>query len=53
PRYWNIRGFDRSGELVPPYTAASSPELVEKGIIPINLYYAGFVDPNYPAVARA
>lgn len=53
PRYWNIRGVDRSGQLVPPYTAASAPELVQKGIIPINLYYAGFVDPNYPAVARA
>jgi len=52
PRFWNIRGLDRSGHLVPTYTAASAPELVEKGIIPINLYYAGFVHPNYPAVAR-
>jgi len=52
PKFWDIRGLDRSGQLVPPYTAASSPKLVEKGIIPINLYYAGFVDPNYPAVAR-
>jgi len=52
PRYWHIRGLDRDGHLVPAYTAASSPELVEKGIIPINLYYAGFVHPNYPAVAR-
>jgi len=52
PRYWHIRGLDPNGELVPAFTAASSPELVEKGIIPINLYYAGFVDPNLPALAR-
>ena len=53
PRFWNIRGLNRNGELVPPYTASSSPELVARGIIPINLYYAGFLHPNYPAVARA
>lgn len=53
PRYWTIRGLDRKGHLVPAYTAASSPDLVKQGIIPINLYYAGFIHPNYPAVARA
>jgi len=53
PRYWLIRGLNRSGTLVPPYTAASSPALVAKGLIPINLYYAGFLHPNYPALARA
>ncbi len=37
PKYWDIRGLDRQGRLVPPYTADSSPEAVEKGIIPYNL----------------
>jgi PAS domain S-box-containing protein len=53
PRYWAIRGLNRSGHLVAPYTASSSPALVAKGLIPINLYYAGFLHPNYPALARA
>lgn len=52
PKYWDIRGLDREGRLVPPYTAESPPELVEKGIIPFNLFYADFVHPNYPVVAR-
>ncbi len=54
PKYWDIRGLDpRTGELVPPYTAASSPQLVEKGLIPFNLFHAGFVHANYPVVAEA
>jgi len=52
PKNWDIRGLDEQGQLVAPYTAETSPELVEKGIIPINLYYAGFVHPNYSVVAR-
>jgi signal transduction histidine kinase/HAMP domain-containing protein len=53
PKYWDIRGLDRAGRLVPPYTAESSPELVAKGIIPFNLFHAAFVHPNYPVAARA
>ncbi len=54
PKYWDIRGLDpRTGELVPPYTAESSPQLVEKGIIPFNLFHAGFVHANYPVVAES
>lgn len=53
PKYWNLRGLDREGNLVPPYTAESSPEAIEKGIIPYNLFYAGFIHPNYPVAAQA
>lgn len=53
PKHWNLRGLDERGQLVPPYTAASPPELVERGIIPFNLFHAGFVHPNYPVVAAA
>jgi signal transduction histidine kinase len=52
PKYWDIRGLDRRGELVPPYTSSSSPEAVKKGIIPYNLPFAGFIHPNYPVVAE-
>ena len=53
PKHWNLRGLDERGQPVPPYTAASPPELVERGIIPFNLFHAGFVHPNYPVVAAA
>ena len=51
PKYWDIRGLDPQGRLVPPYTVDSSSEAVEKGVIPYNLLYAGFVHPNYPVAA--
>ncbi|WP_213194793.1 PAS domain-containing sensor histidine kinase [Desulfuromonas sp. AOP6] len=51
PKYWDIRGLDDLGGLVPPYTVESSPEAVEKGVIPYNLLFAGFVHPNYPVAA--
>jgi signal transduction histidine kinase/HAMP domain-containing protein len=53
PKYWNIRGLDRDGVLVPPYTSESSPEKIARGIIPYNLFYAGFIHPNYPVAAEA
>ncbi len=53
PKYWDIRGLDRKGELVPPYTVDSSAELVARGEIPYNLNVAGFIHPNYPRVAEA
>ncbi|HKI51646.1 MAG TPA: ATP-binding protein [Geothermobacteraceae bacterium] len=52
PKYWDIRGLDRDGQLVPPYTRESSPEDVTHGIIPYNLFKAGFIHPNYPVVAN-
>jgi signal transduction histidine kinase len=52
PKYWDIRGLDREGRLVPPYTRDSSLEDVERGIIPYNLFKAGFIHPNYPLVAN-
>ncbi|MDA8429821.1 MAG: ATP-binding protein [Geobacteraceae bacterium] len=51
PKYWDIRGLDRNGILVPPYTAHSSKADVEAGRIPFNLDQAGFIHPNYPKVA--
>ncbi|BCR05718.1 hypothetical protein DESUT3_27870 [Desulfuromonas versatilis] len=53
PKYWDIRGLDRSGRLVPPYRADSSPEDVRQGNIPYNLLHAAFVHANYPVAAQA
>jgi signal transduction histidine kinase/HAMP domain-containing protein len=51
PKYWDIRGLDRNGKLVPPYTEQSSAADIESGRIPFNLDYEGFIHPNYPLVA--
>jgi signal transduction histidine kinase len=51
PKYWDIRGLDRNGILVPPYTESSSKADVEAGRIPFNLDRAGFIHVNYPKVA--
>ncbi|PLX82852.1 MAG: histidine kinase [Desulfuromonas sp.] len=53
PKFWDIRGLDRRGRLVPPYTAESAPEAVERGAIPYNLFYADFIHANYPVAAEA
>ena len=50
PKFWNIRGFDNNGELVPPYTVETPQEVIDAGKIPFNLLAAGFVHPNYPEV---
>ena len=52
PKYWDIRGVDKNGRLVPPYTERSSEADIAAGRIPYNLDYAGFIHPNYPVVAR-
>ena len=51
PKYWDIRGLDTNGVLVPPYTERSAKEDVDAGRIPFNLDFAGFIHPNYPRVA--
>jgi signal transduction histidine kinase len=51
PKYWDIRGLDRNGKLLPPYTVTSSKADVDAGKIPFNLDRAGFIHPNYPKVA--
>ncbi|MDD2853197.1 MAG: HAMP domain-containing protein, partial [Desulfuromonadaceae bacterium] len=51
PKFWDIRGLDAVGQLVPPYTAASSKDDIARGRIPFNLDHAGFIHPNYPVVA--
>ncbi len=53
PKYWDIRGYDESGELVPPYNKDSTTAEIKSGRIPFNLFAAGFVHPNYPLVAEA
>ncbi len=52
PKYWDIRGYDASGVLVPPYSELTSEETIRAGRIPFNLLSAGFIHPNYPKVAR-
>jgi len=51
PKYWDIRGVDEEGKLVPPYTAHSSRADIDSGRIPYNLDHAGFIHPNYPRVS--
>ncbi|MEE4255100.1 MAG: ATP-binding protein, partial [Desulfuromusa sp.] len=53
PKYWDIRGYDRRGQLVPAYSADTPKNDVLSGRIPFNLFEAGFVHPNYPRVAEA
>ncbi|HEY6838695.1 MAG TPA: ATP-binding protein, partial [Geobacteraceae bacterium] len=52
PKFWDIRGVDAQGKLVPPYTAQSTPADVAAGRIPYNLDAAGFIHRNYPVVAE-
>lgn len=51
PKYWDIRGVDRNGRLVPPYTEKSTQADIDSGRIPYNLDSAGFIHKNYPVVA--
>lgn len=51
PKYWDIRGVDSMGNLVPPYSSTTPKSDVDSGKIPFNLDYAGFIHPNYPLVA--
>ena len=51
PKYWDIRGFDAGGSLIPPYARTSAKADIESGRIPFNLDHAGFIHPNYPRVA--
>lgn len=53
PKFWDIRGLDRNGKPVPPYTEKSSAADIATGRIPFNLDHAGFIHPNYPLVAEA
>ncbi len=53
PKYWDIRGLDKQGRLVPPYTEESTDEDKRIGLIPFNLFYADFVHANYPKVAES
>jgi len=52
PKYWDIRGLDRDGLLVPAYTRETSEERIEAGIVPFNLRSADFIHPNYAVVAN-
>lgn len=51
PKFWDIRGLDARGQLIPPYSASSSKADIANGRIPFNLDHAGFIHPNYPRVA--
>ncbi|MGK2904843.1 MAG: ATP-binding protein [Desulfuromonadales bacterium] len=53
PKFWDIRGLDTYGRLVPPYTSDSSPEAIASGIIPYNLREAAFIHRNYPEVLQS
>lgn len=53
PKFWDIRGLDKKGHLVPPYTRTSSQESIDSGAIPYNLREAAFIHPNYPEVHQS
>jgi signal transduction histidine kinase len=53
PKYWDIRGLDQDGQLLPPYTENSTVEEIDSGKIPFNLLHAGFVHVNYPVASKA
>ncbi len=52
PKFWDIRGVDTEGHLVPAYTSLTSAEDLKIGRMPFNLDSAGFIHDNYPFVAR-
>lgn len=52
PKYWDIRGLDRQGRLLAPYSENSVSGDVQNGRIPFNLDRAGFIHTNYPRVAE-
>ncbi len=52
PKYWDIRGVDASGHLVPAYTRNSTEEEIKTGLIPFNLDSAAFIHDNYPYVSK-
>ena len=51
PKFWDIRGFDKRGNLVPAYSENTPKSKIDSGIIPFNLDKAGFIHPNYPYVS--
>lgn len=51
PKYWDIRGLDARGQLIPPYSKTSGAADIASGRIPFNLDHAGFIHPNYPKAA--
>ncbi|WP_020676351.1 ATP-binding protein [Geopsychrobacter electrodiphilus] len=53
PKYWDIRGYDHKGTLVPAYSAETNAETLKAGRIPFNLFKAGFIHQNYPEVSEA
>ncbi len=53
PKYWDIRGYDPDGTLVPAYTQDTDQATIQAGRIPFNLLSAGFIHQNYPVVAEA
>ncbi|HKJ04482.1 MAG TPA: ATP-binding protein [Geopsychrobacteraceae bacterium] len=53
PKYWDIRGYDQDGIIVPAYTEETPEDDISAGRIPFNLFDAGFIHPNYPRVAAA
>ena len=53
PKFWDIRGVDKNGRPVPPYSRESTKADVDSGRIPFNLDYAGFIHESYPKVAAA
>ena len=53
PKYWDIRGYDHDGQLVPAYNADTPEKDIQSGRIPFNLFAASFIHPNYPRVAEA
>lgn len=53
PKYWDIRGFDSDGSLVPAYTEETTEEEKRRGRLPFNLLQAAFIHPNYPRAAEA
>lgn len=53
PKYWDIRGYDPDGTLVPAYTENTTEEEKRLGRLPFNLLEVAFIHPNYPKAAEA
>jgi PAS domain S-box-containing protein len=52
PKFYNIRGILSDGSQFDPAAPSYARERLLAGEVPFNLDYVGFINPNYPLIAR-
>lgn len=52
PKFWDIRGVRPDGTEFDPTAAYYTREQMQAGKVPYHLDHVGFINPNYPVIAR-